>query len=426
MDRIIEKKKWPPKTILGVAGACAVTMALAFLVFDSPRTSTILIDPSRISVTRVQQGDFLEFIPIIGTVEPIKTVYLDAVEGGRVDEILAEDGKPVKAGDMIIRLSNAALQKESISTESRLLENINTLRNTRIDLAEKELILKEELLNTSYRVQQLEKKHRRFKKLISEGNSALSQSEFELVADELVYQRNKREIIEARIVQEKTLREQQLEQVDATIERVERNLSIIEETVDSLDIRAPISGHLSTLKVEIGQSVSKGNNIGQIDVLDEFKVRAQVDQYYIAKVALGQIGDFEFDAESYDVEVRKIYPEVSNDMFEVDLAFLDEVPTGIKRGQSLRINLSLSGASKSLLVKRGGFYRSTGGRWIYQVATNGRHAYRQDIQIGRQNPSFFELLGGLNEGEQVITSSYDSFGSAEKIEFTQPLGEESL
>jgi HlyD family secretion protein len=355
------------------------------------------VDPQRVTIGTIREGDFHEFIPVIGTVEPIRTVFISAVEGGQVAEILVEDGTQVEQGTLILRLENADVQKESIGTESRLFENLSQLRNTRIDLAEKELRLKARSANS------------------------VAEQELTNVADELEYRHGRKAIIEARIIQERTLREQQLEYVDATIERVERNLEIIAETLQNLEVHAPISGQLSLQRIELGQNIVKGDNIGQIDILDAMKVRARVDQYYLPKVVIGLRGEFEFDNTAYTIEVTKIYPDVADDMFEIDMEFVSAPPAGIRRGQSTQISLSLSDPARALLLRKGGFYNSTGGRWIYQVNPDGEGAFRQEIRVGRQNPQYFELIEGLEAGASVITSSYDMFGDASDIEFEQPL-----
>jgi HlyD family secretion protein len=244
------------------------------------------VDPQRVTIGTIREGDFHEFIPVIGTVEPIRTVFISAVEGGQVAEILVEDGTQVEQGTLILRLENADVQKESIGTESRLFENLSQLRNTRIDLAEKELRLKEELLDTNYRILQLGKQLARLRGIEARSANSVAEQELTNVADELEYRHGRKAIIEARIIQERTLREQQLEYVDATIERVERNLEIIAETLQNLEVHAPISGQLSLQRIELGQNIVKGDNIGQIDILDAMKVRARVDQYYLPKVVI--------------------------------------------------------------------------------------------------------------------------------------------
>ncbi len=422
MDRKIEKQRWPAKRLLAIAGATLGASLLAVLVFSSPGSNSLRVDPARLEITQVRHGEFLEYIPVVGIVEPVTSVYLDAVEGGVVEEIIAEPGQAIAQGELILRLSNSALMQNTINTESVLLENINTLRNTRINLAEKELILRELLLDTNYRILQLEKQQQRYEPLRAENIGALSQSEYEAVVDELAYQRGRREIILARIEQERSLREQQLAQVDATIERVERNLAIISDTIEGLNVRAPIAGHLSPLRVELGQAVARGQNIGQIDVLDSFKITAEIDQHYVARVFTGQQANFSFAGAQHELVISRILPEVSNDLFKADMSFVGELPENLRRGQSVRINLSLGGSTEdAMLLARGGFHRSTGGRWIYQISEDGRRAFRRDIRIGRQNPQYYELLDGPGPGAWVITSSYDSFGGATEIQFTDPL-----
>jgi len=424
MDRLIEKPRWSARNITLSAGGAIAIFVLAILIVASPQGSTIRIDPARVTIATVQQGDFHEFIPVIGTVEPIRTVFLSAVEGGQVADVLIEDGSAVEQGQLILQLDNADVQKESIGTESRLFENLSQLRNTRIALAEKELRLKEELLDTDYRILQLEKQLARLRGIESRSANSVAEQEITNIVDELDYRRGQKEIIEARIIQERTLREQQLTYVDATIERVERNLAIIAESLKNLEVHAPISGQLSLQRIEIGQNIVKGENLGQIDILDAMKVRARVDQYYLAKVVIGLRGSFEFNNRAHTLEVTKIYPDVADDMFEVDMEFVDEPPAGIRRGQSAQISLSLSDPSLALLLRKGGFYNSTGGRWIYLLGPDGEDAVRREIRIGRQNPQFFELMDGLEPGARVITSSYDMFGNASRIEFEQPVGDQ--
>ena len=418
MDRKLEKKRLSWQTALALATLLLAAASLTWLVLASPSNRTLTVDPDRLVIAVVEEAQFLEYIPVAGSVEPIHTVYLDAVEGGRVEEIVAEDGKHIDKGDLILRLSNSTLQKEAIATESVLLENMNTLRNTRINLAEKELLLQEELLDCSYKIQQLERGTERQRAIIASGVELVAEADLEATEDELSFQRSRREIIAARISQEKSLREQQLAQVDATILRVERNLEIMAEMLGSLDIHAPIAGHLSTLKAEVGQSISRGQNLGQIDVLDDLKMRCDVDQHYVSRVAVGQIGRISFGDQEYLLETRKIYPEVVGGVFTVDMDFVDGVPQGMKRGQSLRVNLSLSTATDALRLAKGAFYPDTGGRWAFVVHGDRRSASRRAIRLGRQNPEFYEVLDGLSPGESVITSSYDAFGEAAFLEFS--------
>lgn len=419
MDRVIEKKKWSLKKILLILGAGVVILIPAYLIMTHSGKTRLKVDPVRMTVAKVTQGEFLEYIPINGIVTPMTTVFLDIEEGGRVEEIFVEGGKPIQKGDLILRFSNAALQKESISAESRLLDNLNQLRNTKISLAEKKLILEDSLLDLDYNIVDLERKHSNYKALIK--NEDIAKDEYIAVRDRLDYLKRKRELLKKRIKQEKILRQQQLQQVDESIGRVSRSLEIMGDILENLDVRAPISGHLSTLRAEIGQSFHRGARIGQIDQLDDFKVQARVDQYYISKVAIGQSGNFTYDGNDHVVAIQKIYPEVTNDTFEVDMAFGKLVPKAIKRGQTLQINLSLSNPKKSMIVSKGGFYQQTGGRWVYLVSEDRRSAHRIDIRVGRQNPRYLEVLEGLNQGDWIITSGYGSYNKVDELQFSEPV-----
>lgn len=417
MDRVIEKKKWPLNKIIFIFATAAIVIFFSYLVMSSTGKSRLKVDPGRMTMSEVVQGEFLEYIPINGIVLPMVTVFLDIEDGGRVEEIFVEGGKPIRKGDPILRFSNAALQKESINAESRLLDNINQLRNTKISLAEKRLTLKDALLDLNYNILDLERKYNHYSVLMKAGDMAAD--DYVSAGDRLYYLREKRELLKERIQQEEILREQQLEQVEESLKRVNRNLEIMSSILDGLEVRAPISGHLSTLKAEIGQSIRKGMRIGQIDLLDNFKARAKIDQYYISKVAVGQSGNFTFDGSPYVLQVQKIYPEVTNDTFEVDMTFTDQIPVGIKRGQTLQINLSLSNPKKSMIVSKGGFYQQTGGRWVYLISEDRRSARRTDIRIGRQNPRNLEVIEGLQEGDWIITSGYGAFNKVDELQFTE-------
>ena len=380
------------------------------------------VDATRIVVSQVRHGEFVEEIPVLGTVEPVKTVHLDAIEGGTVEEILAEDGSRVEKGDLILRLSNSSLLKETIGTESRLLENVNELRNTKMMLVEKSLLLRQERLDTAYRILELEKQAARYRAILARGGESVTEAEFESVTDELDYQRKRLEIVDQRIVQENELREQQMVQVDETAERVERNLATIQNILGYLDVRTPVSGNLSMQRIEVGQSIDKGTNIGQVDDLDAFKIRGEVDQHYAPRMAVGQQGRFEFDGETYELSVEKVYPDVQNDIFEVDFDFvLDKAPVGLKRGQTVQVIVSLSKGRRSMMVDKGSFYRDTNGSWVYVVDSDGKAARRVNVRIGRQNLRHFELLDGLSVGDWVITSAYDAFNDADRLHFDTAL-----
>jgi HlyD family secretion protein len=420
MDRPIEKKTWTPRRTALAASLAVGAIALIYLVATSG-TTRLNIEGTRLSTAQVRQGEFQEYVPVNGTVQPMTTVYLDLEEGGIVEKIYVEGGNPIKKGELILSFSNTTAQKQNIETETRLLENLNQLRNTKISLTQSNLILKDQLLDLNHRIDEQEKVFERFERLMKAPNSQISKEQFETASDLLTYYKDKRTLLEERIKQEKILEVQQSVQIESSIKRIDRNLDILSKIIDSLEVRAPIDGHLSTLSAEIGQSFQRGQRIGQIDQLDQFKVRADVDQYYISKVATGQRGTFEFGGREYHLQVTKIYPEVTEGLFQVDMTFGDQVPEGIKRGQTLRIDLSLSESKRTNVVAKGGFYKHTNGRWAYRVSEDGLSARRVSIVLGRQNPQSVEVLEGLNVGDWILTSSYESFGDVDELTFPEPV-----
>ena len=423
MDRPIQQKKWTRHKLaiygaLAVAGLALITMTLA-----SSRRTRLSIDPNRLSISTVKLAQFQEYIPITGTVQPDTTVYLDLEEGGNVEKIYVESGKPITKGTLILSLANTTAQKENIDAETRLIDNLNQLRNSKISLTTSNLMLKDELLDLDYKIVDLEKTFARYEQLIKGPTPtlALSREQYENTRDQLAYMKNKRVLLQERIRKETELQEQQSSQIDSSIERVNRNLDLLSKIVESLEVRAPIDGQLSTLNAEVGQGFQRGQRVGQIDQLDSFKVQADIDQYYISTVATGQTGTFEFDGRSYELKVTKVYPEVTKDTFRVDLAFATGIPDGIKRGQTLQIDLRLSESKRTFVVDKGGFYRYTNGRWAYLVASDGSSARRTNIVLGRQNPQSVEVLQGLKAGDSIITSNYDSFNDVDVLTFSQPL-----
>jgi HlyD family secretion protein len=419
VDRIIKKKIWTPARIIIIFVALAIITSLIYMVLSRSGKTRLKVDPSRITISKVEYGEFQEYYPFSGTVEPVTSVYLDVEKGGRVDEIFVEGGKYIKKGDLILRFSNADLQRNSIDTETQLLKNLDEIRNTQIQIAENKLTRKETLLDLNYQIQELEKEFERTK-VLKEEKIAISDKEYENARDNLSYMKDKRDLLVERIKQEDLLGETQLEQTNTSIKRTKLSLDLLEKSVESLEVRAPISGYLSSIDAQIGESVPAGKRIGQIDLLDNLKVRVKIDQYYISKVAVGTKGKFTLEGTTYEVEVTKIYPEVKDSVFSVDMAFVGETPKGIKRGQTLTIELSFGEPGQSLMVAKGGFYQETGGRWAYLISKDQKSASRADVRLGRQNPRYVEILEGLKKGDWVITSGYDSFKENDQLIFTAP------
>ena len=413
MDRIIKKKTWTPKRIAQITlAAVFVILAVRFVVFGD-HSSKLNVKAERVTFSNVRQGEFQEFISVQGTVIPIKTIYLDAMEGGRVETIFLEAGSYLNRGDSILQLGNTNLLMDIMYREAELFQQSNNLRNTRLTMEQNRLALRAELMDLDYQIKQ--------QKRICDMNAELkkqdliSEHEYQQELDEYYYLINQRDLTLQTHKQDSIYREIQINQLEASLERMEANLEIVKKNLENLIIKAPVSGHLTSLNAEIGESKSRGQRLGQIDVLDGFKARVSIDEYYITRINMGLTGTFTLNEQEYVLTISKVYPEVISGKFEVDMEFVGKEPEGIRRGQTLRIRLELGDPGMALLLDKGGFYQKTGGSWVYVVDPSGDFAVKRKISMGRQNPDVFEILEGLDEGEQVITSSYDNYGDNDKL-----------
>lgn len=343
---------------------------------------------------------------------PIKTVFLNALEGGTVEEIFAEDGKNIQKGEPILRLNNPQLQMDAINREAQLLDQQNNLRNTRLAMDKQTTALKESLLQLNFELKQLKKTHELNKKLLTEN--LIAKNDYEKTEDEYNLKISKRKLLLQDIKNDSVFRMTQTGQIDASLELIQKNLLYLQNSLQNLVIKAPIDGQLSALRAELGESKNKGENICQIDIMTDFKIRARVSEHYVSRIHNDITGHFTFNDSVFKVKVGKIFPEVTNGEFEVDLFFVDKRPAGIKRGQTLQVKLELSAQTRAVLVPRGAFYQNTGGNWIY-VLTSEDKAVKREIKLGRQNPDYYEVLDGLSPGEKVITSSYGMFNNADEI-----------
>ena len=413
MDRPIEKKRWTLKRIgkVGIPAAFFMVLLLYFLIGD--HSSKLNVEAERITISTVTKAPFQEYIPVTGTIQPLQTFFLDAAEGGRIDSIFVEAGNVVSKGDRILKLANTNSQLDVLYREALLFEQINNARNTRLAIEQNSLTLRGQLADVEYQIIRLQRLHDRDTLLFRK--QLISRQEFEQVNDEYEYWRSKQIITVENFKQDSLLRRVQLDQLNASIKRMQSNLDLVKRSLEDLVVRAPISGELTSLNAEIGQSKSPGQRLGQIDVLDGFKVRAEIDEFYISRINSGQKGTFDLGTTSYSLTVGKVYPEVREGRFEVDMLFEGSPPQGIRRGQTLQIRLQLGDLSDALIVARGAFYQKTGGQWAYVVDKSGAFAVKRNIRLGRQNPQTFEVMEGLEPGEQVITSAYDNFGDIDKL-----------
>ena len=387
--------------------------AVLYGFFLGDRRSKLNVDTERITIAIVKKGLFKESIPIIGNVLPITTIYLDAVEGGRVERRYVEAGTLVQKGDTILKLSNTNLLLDIMYREAQLFEQSNNLRNSRLLMEQNRLALRQELAELTFNIKQQKRTFERNTELVK--NYLISQEEYEAAKDEYDYLLQRRELTLETQKQDSLFRQTQIEQLEASLKRMESNLEIAKQKLDDLVIRAPITGALTSLNAEIGESKAAGERLGQIDVLEGFKVRAAIDEHYLHRIEIDRSGTFNFASKTYRLTVKKIYPEVREGRFEVDMEFAGVEPEGIKRGQTLHIRLDLGDLSEAILLSKGGFYQSTGGQWVYILDESGKSAIKRETRLGRQNPDVYEVLEGLEPGERVITSSYDNFGDFEKL-----------
>ncbi len=419
MDRPIERKRFTPARIAVLAGLGLAVMGLVFLVVTRSGASVLRVEPTRLTTAKVTDGEFRDYYPVDGRIEPATTVYLDLQEGGRVEEIFVEGGHPIAKGELIMRLSNANLQRSAIETETRLIENLDQLRNTQMAREQNSSQLKDALLDLEHQIIDIESRYARYQRLEADGH--ISKEVIESTINDLDRLKGKRTLLKERIEREDVLGRNQLAQAKESIERLTLSLELLRRIVDSLDVRAPIDGFLSSIDAEIGESIVPGKRIGQIDQLDAFKLRAKIDQYYLARVEVGTPGKLELDGKNYEVAVKRIYPEVVNDAFTVDIDFAGAPPPGLRRGQRLTVELSFGATSRGLIVERGGFMQHSGGRWVYLISEDGRSARRAPVRFGRQNPRFVEVLEGLRPNDRIVTSSYTTFNDVDELEFTEPV-----
>ncbi len=376
--------------------------------------SKLNVEAEKITESEVIMSDFQEFIPISGSVLPRTTFYLDAILGGTVEKKYVEEGAMLKKGDKILKLENSNIQLNALQQETLTFQQINNARNTRLQVEQNSINLQTQLVNTKYNLIKSKNNYNRQKEMWKK--KLISQQDYEDAKDGYFHDLEQQKLAKENWQKDSVLRESQLDQITGSIKRLQTNLELIRENIDNLTVKAPIDGQLTSLDAEIGQSKSQGAKLGQIDAMDGYKVRADIDEYYIARVVKGLFGTAEIDGKDYKLKVSKIYPEVKDGKFQVDMEFVGNSPEGIRRGQTLQIRLQLSDRTKAILLPRGGFYQKTGGQWIFVVNKSGTEAVKRNISLGRQNPDYFEVLKGLKPGEKVITSSYDNFGDVDKLE----------
>ena len=418
MDKPIEKKKGIAlvfsKKALPYWFGGFMAIFILWLVFRDD-ASTLRINGDTLSISEVRAGEFNDYIRVSGQVHPMTTIQLSPREAGIVEEIVIEEGTQVKAGDVIIRLSNDDLDLEILNSEANLAEKENALRNTMIQMEQEKMQLSLNILELETEVKRKGRTLESQKRLFDDG--LIGKEEYLRSEEDYTLYCKKLEVTLARAEQDSMYRNVQIQQMQESLKNMKINMQRIRMRKDNLDVKAPIDGELGLLEVVLGQSVGSGMKIGQINATGSYKIEAQIDEHYIDRVFAGLSATFERQNETYDAVIRKVYPEVRSGKFQADFKFSDEQPANIRTGQTYYLNLQLGQPESAILIPRGTFYQKTGGKWIYVVSPDGGKAVKREIRIGRQNPQFYEVLEGLEPGEQVITSGYDNFGDNEVLVF---------
>jgi HlyD family secretion protein len=413
MDRKLEKKRGiTRKNIWYFLFGALMIVVLAVIIFGD-KSSKYNVDVSRITIEEVKRDVFQDYITVQGTVEPITTVYLDAVEGGRVEEILIEEGNMVKKGDVIIRLSNDNLLLEITNSEAQVVRAINDLRTARLQMDQTRLNYKQQIINLDISAKQSQRAYENNKLLREQEH--ISREEFEQSKE--VYQGASEmlELMLRNFRNDSIYRSIQIASLEKSVESMEKSMVIIQRRMGNLNIKASVNGELASLNPEIGEVVTYGSRVGIINILSSYKLRVDIDEHYIARVQRGLSGECDFASTPYAGVIKKIYPEVQGGRFAVDMVFTEEVPAQIRIGQTSRIRLQLGESKEGVLLTKGGFYQTTGGQWVFVLDETGEFAVKRDISIGRQNPRYYEVLGGLEPGEKVIVSSYQNYSDHDKL-----------
>ncbi|MCB0487441.1 MAG: efflux RND transporter periplasmic adaptor subunit [Cyclobacteriaceae bacterium] len=413
MDKQLKKKKWTVKKIATYGGIALLVFFISYQFLFADRRSKLKVEKEKITISTVQRGVFQEFIPQTGTVEPARTVYLDAIEGGNIKAIVKESGAMVKKGELILELSNLNREIAVLQQEASQVESINRSRDTRLSINNTDLAQRQSLAEIDNQLAILGPQYERQKQLFAK--KLISKQEFEQTEANYKYNLKRRQITYEVYKKDSLNRIEQLRDIDISENRMRSNLEGVRRILDNLNIKAPIDGQLSTPHWEIGQAVTTGQRLGQVDIVGAYKVRVPIDELYLPRISTGLHATTPFAGKDYSLVITYIYPTITNGRFEVDMDFDGETPDGIRRGQSMRLRIELGQSSEELLLPVGGFYKDTGGNWVFVLEDGDNRAVRRDIKLGRKNTENFEVLEGLQPGDRVITSSYENFGNNEVL-----------
>ena len=413
MDIQIEKKKYSKSKIITFAGIALLLFLIIYVIYSTSGGAKLAVNKERISISTIENGVFQENIPVSGIVLPITTIYLDAIEGGRVEEKFVEDGAIMKKGEPILRLSNTDLELSLINQETSVYNLLTQMQISQNAARQNTINRLNQFTDVENNLIEAKRLYDLNSKLYEKG--AIGRQDYESSLNNYNYQKQRMKLTKEVLQQDSISSKQEIEQAKNSYIRTQSALKLMRKKVEDLIVRAPIDGQLTSLDAEIGQSKNKGERLGQIDVITGFKVRVDIDEHYISRIYTGQKGRFTLNDKQYTLVIKKIFTQVTNGRFQVDMVFEKEVPKGIRRGQNLQIQVALSAEKEAMLVPKGGFFLKTGGNWIFKLSEDGSTAYKIEIQLGSQNTKYYEVLSGLNVGDKVITSSYDSFNEIEQL-----------
>ncbi len=415
MDRVIEKKKGlKRKHIYWGIGVIVMGFLVYNMIFAS-NVSVYRIDKDKVTVSDVKFDQFNDYITVMGKVEPISTIFLDAIESGRVVERFIEEGAMVHQGDVILKLENKSLYQTILNSEAALAEKENYLRSTQISFESEIVSSKRNILDNEYQLKRNKRTYEQYQDLYKD--ELIAKEDYLVAKEDYEYQAKLLEINKQKAKNDSMIRATSMITLKQDLEKMRKNLALVYERLDNLNVKAPVDGQLGMLDAELGQSISQGTRIGMINVLTNYKINASIDEHYIDRVERDLIGSFDRNRDTFQLHIKKVYPEVRDGKFDIDMVFDGDKPENIRTGQTYHIKLELGESNKAILINRGGFFQSTGGQWIYVLNEEGTEATKRFIKIGKQNPQYYEVLEGLKEGEKVITSSYELFGENDKIVF---------
>jgi HlyD family secretion protein len=413
MDRVVEKKGLSKQVKIALAAAAVVIAAIVFYMM-APSGSTQTVAAERVTISAVTKGTFDDFLPLRARVTPLVSVYLDAVEGGRVEKILVEDGAMVQQGQLLAVLSNSDLALNLLARQSDVSREVNSMRSQELALAQTSIQDERAVIEAQLAADKSRRQYEMQKPLVEKG--FVPAKMFNDSRDEYLSNQRRAEVLRRARAINTRLQTSQLAQLRASNASLSGSLDIARSTLDALNLRAPVSGQLTAFSIQIGQSLNRGERLGQIDSAGRNKIVASVDEFYLGRVEPGQTASVEYAGKTYKAKVAKIYPQVRNGTFEVDFHFVGTEPADIQRGQTLQAKLTLGDPAPALLIPNGAFYNETGGAWVFVVAPDGSEAVKRQVRLGRRNADFIEVLDGLEPGEKVLTSPYTGFADKDRLD----------